>query len=224
MQLSQIRLDVQYRAGDSSLSTSNIDLWVNQGIKQWAARADWPSLAATDSTQTTTAGTQEYSLPSDFKRMIGVRVQGSGSTAETDSTEYSFIRYEDKNVSTEGNYYYINPVNDTIGLIPEPDVTGYTIHQKYYQIPADISAATDEPPFPANYHELVVFFALSRYWEGGDEFDKKVHYSIEFENMIERMKTELLSRGVGQLRRVRDIRELMVDGQPQMLNSVDLGK
>lgn len=224
MTLSQIRLEVQNRAGDDTLSSSSIDLWVNLGIKQWAARGDWPSIIDIDSTQTTTASTIEYDLPSDFKKMISVRIEASASSGETDATEYSFVRYMNKNVDTTGNYYYLNPTNSKVGIIPTPQTTGLTIFQKYFHIPADIAAGTESPPFPENYHELVVFFALKKYFEQNDELEKSVYYHREFENMIEQMKIDLTIRSSGQLARMRDIRELTVDNQGQMINSVELGQ
>ena len=222
MTLQQIRQDFWNRSNDTSFSSSQIDLWVNLGIKQWAARADWPSLVTT-ATLTTTANIAEITLPTDLKRLIGARLGTISTTTEPESTELSFVNYNNKNVDFSGPGYYLNPSNDTIGLIPTPLTSGLPVYIKYFQIPADISALTDVPPFPENYHELVTFFALSRYWEGADEFDKKVHYSIEFENMIERMKMDLLKTSIGQLGRMRDIRELANDQQPQVINAVEQG-
>lgn len=224
MQLSEIRSEVQYRSGDNTLSQTNIDRWVNASIKQWAARADWPSIIDVDTSNTTVSGTSEYTLPLNFKKMLGVRVGASSSSSDADSSEYSYVEYKNKNVSTTGNFYYLNPENATIGLIPTPTTTGLPIYIKYFKVPADISLATDVPPFNENYHELVVFFALKKYAESIDEFDKALYYNAEFENMIERMKSEVFTRSSGSLPRMRDYREVMADNQPQMLNGVELGK
>ena len=102
--------------------------------------------------------------------------------------------------------YYLNPSNDYYGILPTPDAT-FPIYLKYYKIPTILSADTDEPPFPDNYHELVIYFALKKYWEISDDFGKASYYDREFENMIDQMKNDLMNRAVGSRPRMTDIRE-----------------
>lgn len=224
MDLTTLRNEIQIRADDTSLTDAKTDRWVNQGIKQWANRADWPSLVTTYELDTTVASTVEYSLEDDFKKMIGMRVGASAGETELDATEYSFINYKNKNVSSTGPWYYLNPSNAKYGLVPTPTTTGLPIYYKYYKIPADLTTGTEEPPFPENYHELVVFFALKKYWESNDEFDKVLFYDAEYENTIERMKSDLLVRATGQLDRMKDVRELVGTDQPQKINAINIGK
>jgi len=223
MDLKTLRTEIQARTEDSSITSSQIDRWVNLGIKQWATRSDWLRIVEQDSTETTVAGTAEYDFPDDFKKMFGVRVSASVGGTESDATEYSFINFKNKNVDASGNWYYFNP-EGKVGLIPTPGTTGLTIYMKYYRIPVDLVADEDEPPFDVNYHELLVFFALKKYWETTDDFQKARYYDAEFENMIDHMKVDLLVRSTGQLGRVKDIRELLRDNQPQKRNAINLGK
>ena len=223
MILGQIRQETKDRAGDSSLSLTSIDLWVNLAIKQISERRDWLWNLTTKSTDTTTVDVAETSLPSDFKKMLGLRVGESAGTTEVDATDYSFVDYKSKNVSTAGNYYYLNPTNSKYGIIPTPNATGLPVYLKYWKIPVDISVSTDVPPFPENYHEAVVFFALKKYWESADDFSKSLYYNAEFENMVERMEKDNL-RSTGHLTRVKDVRELVGIEHPQRLNSVELGR
>ena len=224
MDLETLRNEILTRTDDSSLDDTKMDRWINQGIKQWANRADWPYMITIYNTDTTTASTAEYSLQSDFKKMLSLRVGSSAAATETSADEYSYVDYEAKNVDTTGNYFYLNPTNDKYGLIPTPSTTGLPIFQKYYQVPDDLTATTSEPPFPENYHELCVFFALKKYWETSDEFQKVLFYDTEYENTIERMKADLLVRATGDLPRMKDIREFADLEHPQKLNSVQLGK
>lgn len=223
MNLATIRQEVQTRSGDTDFSANSIDRWVNFCIKQLVARADWPWAIKTLGTGTTTANTQEYSLPTDFKKMISVRVGTASTTSETDAEEYSFVPYISKNVSTDGNMFYLNPDTATYGLIPKPSTTGLPVYLKYYKIPADL-ASSDSPPFPETYHEAVVQFALQRYWESNDDYGKAAFHNAEYENMVDLMKSDLLVRATGQLTRVRDVRELVGLSHPQKLNTVVVGK
>lgn len=205
MTLSEIRTEVMSRAGDNSLTSTQIDRWVNLAINQAASRGSFAWNIATKSTDTTTNGTREYALPSDFKRMISVKIGTASGTTEPNATELGFVRYEDKDTGETG--FYLNPSNDYYGILPTPSTTGLPIYLKYYQIPTALSATTDEPPFPTNYHELVIYFALKKYWEVSDDFGKAVYYDREFENMIDQMKTDLMNRAVGSRPRMMDIRE-----------------
>ena len=74
MELSIIRTEIKNRAGDTSLDGTTIDRWVNMGIHQ--CLDDYPFQAEIDSSLTTTASTQEYTLPSAVakQRIISVRV------------------------------------------------------------------------------------------------------------------------------------------------------
>lgn len=224
MTLSEIYSEIQQRAGDNSLTSTSMRLWVNLAIKQIAARFPWQWNLATKSTDTTTNGTAEITLPTDFKKMFSVRVGDASTTTEPNATEYSFVSYDMKNVDTDGNYYYLNPTNGTYGLIPTPATTGLPVYLKYYKIPDDLTDnVNDVPPFPSNYHELCIFFALKKFWEISDDFNKAIFYDREFENMLEAM-LEDNRRSTGQLSRMRDVRELMADNQPKTLNAVELGR
>lgn len=220
MDLSQLRQELKNRSGDENLIASQSDLWFNLGIKQWA-KEDWPDTIAIDSSQTTSVSTNEYTLPTDYSKMLSVRVGASASSDETDATEFSFVRYENKNIATTGNLYYINPVSGKLGLIPDPITAGLPIFMKYQSIPADLTADSDEPPFPETYHEAILFFALKKYWETQDEFDKSIYYDTEWRNMMADMKTDLMKQSRGQLDRMKDIRELNVLNSPFSKNQIE---
>lgn len=218
-----MRQEVQSRAADTSLTSTSIDLWLNLGIKQISRRADWPWNTSTKSTDTTTNGTAEIALPTDFLRMQSVRL-GAGTTAtEPNATECSFVDYKQKNVFTQGPYYYINPTNAKYGLIPTPTTTGLPVYLRYYNIPSDVSDTNTTIPIPEPYHESLIFCALKKYWEATDDFEKALYYNAEFENIIERMKLDLLSPSTGKLSRMKDIRELVGRQDPQAPNVVSLG-
>lgn len=230
MTLSSIISEIQNRVGGSTTdpSESQVTTWVNLGVKNIANRTDWPWTLTTYDTNTTTAGTQEYALQSDFKKMFSVRVGGASST-ETDASELTFLGYINKNIpysdwSSSTAAYYINPTNSKYGLIPTPAVTGDKIYQKYYKIPADISAVSASPLVPSEYHETLIDYSLANYWESRDELDKSVYYFTKFENGVEQMKNDLLSKSIGYLSRMRDIREIIGTEQPQQPNSIELGK
>lgn len=223
MTIQQIRAEVQSRVNDSSLTTPSIDLWLNLAIQDISRRADWPWNTDTKATDTTTNGTAEISLPSGYARMGSVRVGVASTTTEPNSTEYTYVDYDAKNVSTDGNYYYINQTTGKYGLIPTPTTTGLPVYLRFQSVESDISDSNTTIPIPVPYHEVLIFAACKKYWETADDFGKVLFYNAEYENMVERMKSDLLSPSRGKLPRVRDIRELVGISHPQAPNSVSLG-
>lgn len=223
--LQQIESEVQIRSGnDTSTSSQTIDRWVNLAVGDIAARADWPWNINTKSTDTTVNGTTEYTLPTDYKKMLSVRVGDSSSATETSATEMSFIRYEQKNTKNPNNMYYINSTNGKYGLLPTPQVTGLPIFLKYFSIPDVLVNPTDTCPWPSEYDELAILYSLARYWEVNDDLQKTNFYMVMFENLADRMKTDLMVRTTGDLGRMRDYRELISQTDPQDINPIGLGK
>lgn len=226
--IQQIEQEVQVRSGnDTSTTGPTIDRWVNLAIGDVSARADWPWLIATKSTDTTTNGTQEYALPTDYKKMLSVRLGVAASTTEPNATELSFVRYEDKNVTGLNNCWYINPSNSTYGLIPTPTTTGLPVFLKYFKLPATLNGSTTPTgtcPWPSNYDELAILYSLARYWEVNDDLQKMNNYLVQFENLCDRMKTDLFTRATGDLGRMKDYRELLSLDVPNTINQPGLGK
>ena len=227
MTLAQIISEVQSRVGGSTTdpTEAQVTTWVNLGNDHISNRSDWYWLKETLDTGTTTSGTAEYTLPTDFKRMLSVRV-GSAASTETSADDYSYVNYADKNLFYDGlasmgdvGYYYINEADAKYGLIPTPATSGYKIYLKYWKTPDTVSAVSATPTLPVRYHEALVDFALANYWEQNDEMDKAVFYNTKLENWIERMRTETVNRSSGELSRIRDIRETM-----RITNNSILGK
>ena len=220
MILSEIWQEIRTRANDSSVTTEQMNTWINMAIKQATTRTDFPWATTEYSTDVTVASQVEYTLQTDFKKMISIRVGEASTTTELESTEYSYVDYKSKNVSTTGNFYYLNPATAKFGLIPTPTTAGLPIYLKYFAIPDSITTDSEKPPFPESYHELVIFFALKKYFEVNDDGQKALYYNAEFENMIELMKNDLLVRSTGQLSRMKDVRELVGTEQPQKFNGI----
>lgn len=194
-----MRSEIIARAGDNALTSTQIDRWINLSIKQWATRSSWPENIAM-STTASVSGTQEYTLPTDIKRALMVKT----GTTEPDASELGYVDFNSKDSAITG--YYLNPVTGMLGIIPTP-TSVQNIYLKYYKTPADLTIITEEPPFPEDYHELCIFFALKKYWEMTDDFGKSNYYDSEYENMINQMKIDLPNIAVGSLPVMRDIRD-----------------
>jgi len=227
MIVSELVTEIRNRSGDANITETSVTGWTNTATRLVSTRTDWPFLLMTDDTDTTTSGTVEYTLPTDFRKMFSFRV-GSSTSTEPEADEYSFIGYMEKNkavnsISDSIAGYYINPTNSKYGIVPEPTTTGDKVYQKYYKHPTTVSAVSATPELPTTYHDIYLDFGLARYWEQEDELDKTVLYETKVENGIEAMKTEFV-KSIGQLSRMRDVRELNTLNHPQGLNSVMTGR
>lgn len=215
MTYSDLATEIQTRAGDNTIDDTQLTRWVNLANKQIAARTDWPWITTEYTTDVTVANQTEYTLQTNFEKMISVRVGESSTATEDNATEYTFIPYSEKNLDWSGqNVYYLNPATSSYGILPEPSTAGLPIFQKYFAIPADVTSVvgniTSSPPFPGGYHELIIFYCLKKYWEMNDDGQKATYYNSEFENTIELMKNDTKLRSTGQLGRMKDIREFKV--------------
>ena len=124
------------------------------------SEVEWPFTVVSQSFSTAD-GTAEYSRESDAKTIDfdSFTVQKSGE-AERKLRYLSFNEYLDaKNeIDTNPNtsaraapdFVYETPDNK-IGLSPVPDDT-YTVRYYYYQTSTDMSAATDNPVIPEQFH------------------------------------------------------------------------
>lgn len=75
---------------------------------------------------------------------------------------------------------------------PSPDTIGYTAVGKYYKVPTEMSANTDIPIIPVEYHRAIVFRAMMFYgaYEGAPEVFNMG--SSEFDKVLQRLELNQL--------------------------------
>jgi len=222
--LSAIVTAIQTRSGDTNITEASVTGWVNECSQVVGAQADWPwTLEATD-TDTTTAATQEIALQTRFKKMMSLRLGSAGGT-EPDAAEQSFLGFMERNVAVSNSVegYYINPTNSKYGLVPTPATSGQKVYQRYYARPDTVSAVSATPAIPAQYDDIYTNYGLARYWEENDELDKTVLYETKVANTVELMRGEFI-KSVGDLGKMKDLRETMAIDNPQKPNTVTLGQ
>lgn len=77
-------------------------------------------------------------------------------------------------------------------LGPGPNAAGYTILGNYYTVPAELSAATDIPSLPTQFHRTIVYRAMMYY--GASEAATEVYDEgkIEFKNFLANLEVDQL--------------------------------
>lgn len=172
MTLSELLTDLTTRIGvvnGQEISNTQLTFWLNESLRVFCNEADFHWLE-TSTTDSTTADTASYALPSDFSRMVEVQVDATTS----DPGVHSFVPWEQRHgVATGDNRFTIFGSN--YYLIPTPATTGSSNIDLYYiKKPTNMVDGGDAPSdsdiasMPETYHPALVTYAFALY-NGYDE-------------------------------------------------------
>lgn len=148
-----------------STTRNRIKNWLNLGLYDFVLRELWPFREVTDDI-TTVAGTQEYTLASEFTdidaaNIISVTLQGA-QNRKLVYWPFNQLRANQPDFDLTGTSvperYYVK--GGKIGFWPSPAGT-YTVTVDYYKVPTEMSADADTPIVPLSYREALVQYALS---------------------------------------------------------------
>lgn len=167
--------DVQTRIGSTpEVSSSQIATWIDQGLRTFCAEHDFSWLEK-KVTANTVASQSDYVTPSDFKRAVELRVDGSSTTPNI----YNYVPHEQRSLySTSQRTFSI--FNETITLNPVPSSSGSNnIELWYIRRPTNMTQGSDSPSdtgianMPEQYHEALVIYAFAIYNSYDEEHDEK---------------------------------------------------
>lgn len=183
-------------SNDSSLDSS-IRQWLNLAQQTITRRFIWPFLE-TEGTLTTTSGTETYSLASDVLFLYLMRDTTNDQKLSYISLSEFYRTVPDPSATGVPTLYRL-PGNSqsTVSSNPTPQVAlypipggAYTIKYPYYKQLSDLSNTTDISQIPIPYHELMVDYACSIYFERqGDT--RAVAHMDRFENGLKDMSGQL---------------------------------
>lgn len=109
---------------------------------------------------TTVASQADYVLPSDFNKLNRLELVVSGTATNEDRTKlYSITLNQQDSVSLKLGTpicYYLK--KNRITLMPTPD-RALTLRLYYSTLPVDMSADTDTPDVPSDFHEYIAVLA-----------------------------------------------------------------
>ena len=167
--LSDVLTSLSYRLGESSVPSDASERarrirYINEGYRNLISRGVfW--FTEDSSTESTVADQEAYSLPSDFRIMIEVRVDDKVYTPISqkeafslyDST-YQYFNYDDV---VSNKHFYI--FNNEIHILPAPSAIGVdNISFKFYNYPTEVSADSDTFVIPDFFSEALVSYAYAR--------------------------------------------------------------
>jgi hypothetical protein len=161
LQLQNKVLALMDESGDTGTVLENTKTFLNSALKNRCLEKKWPFMLSDETTLSVTAGTNEATLPADFNTMHWVKNSENRLMRQMPLVQ----RFQDSTLdadslqsSNTGDYVIYGTTIKFTSLASSHSGTNYTI--QYYRYPEDLVDDTDEPDFPAQFHDLLVWDAV----------------------------------------------------------------
>lgn len=175
MTLDELISDLDSRIGSTpELTTNQKIVHINAGLQAFCSEADfnWLIKTSTDSTD----GTNLFTLPTDWKRTIELRID-SDDTIQTPGV-YQYIPFQQRyGVGTTDKTYTIYGSSYRVSPTPESGSDNKSL--TYIRIPTNMSNGSESPSdssianMPEPYHEALVLYAFAIYNSYDEEHEEK---------------------------------------------------
>jgi hypothetical protein len=163
VQLIDIRNEVYACGFDPGLYTqTRVNQFINNGYLNVVRRVNYYIDESTDDFPTIT-GTSLYPLPANF-----VKVRSLHDTGRDVEMVACGLRQIDQSYNTTGApaYYAMDGAN--LHLWPAPDNI-YPLEIRYWKMPLALTADTDVPTIPPDYHSMLVYWAVAECYSADDD-------------------------------------------------------
>lgn len=173
----------------SDVSDININLLINQALKECSVAFKWPFLH-TSTTITTVADQQEYALPADF--LYGLKIVDDDHDAELEYVNPAqwFEWYGNSTqASTATTASKFTIYDDEVLLFPVPsaaDVSRYTFY--YYREITELSLDSHIPEFLDTFHWVIVEWVKWKLYERESMMDEAGRAFGQYADQIDRMR------------------------------------
>jgi len=165
MTVNDILTGLSYRIGENSVPQSNAEVsrriaYIAQGMRAIVSHMPFwftESYASLSSV----SGTQSYTLPTDFRQPIEVRIDGR---------IYFAVKQDDFFNQSNGTYNAIANSFIVFGgqiiFSPTPQVTGTNnITIRYYKYPTSLTSATDTLILPDTFADILISYTYMKFWQ-----------------------------------------------------------
>ena len=168
-------LDLKARIGSSpEVDDTYLKGWLNRALHAFCSEGEFHWLEK-KATANTIASQERYALPSDFKIMSELQVDGSAGSPEP----YQLTTHERRVLNSPGAKNF-SIFADEIYLYPIPTASGSNnIEMWYLRKPTSMTDDADAPSdsdianMPEEYHEALVIYAFANYNAYDEEHEEK---------------------------------------------------
>jgi hypothetical protein len=151
----------------------------------------WPFLETQDSSLSITAGTGTATLPTNMTKVTSVYNETDKIPLQPIPGRAEFRHYF-PDTDGRGMPLWYRLRNTTIEVYPYPAVTTDLILEGPVS-PAVLASGSASPPWPVQYHQIIVLGALSKVYEDDHDDQRAASYQARFDRMLANMKEDLLN-------------------------------
>lgn len=182
-QLTDEVLEFQFAVGKYEPLTKR---WLNDAQQEAVIQSEFRT-QETVASYKTVSGEEALALPEDFSRFIEL------SKPEVTELLRPVSRQEfDVFTASTGRPVVYVISSDEIFLYPTPDAV-YEISLRYWRLPQDMTKDADLPEIPAQYHDLLVAYAMSKAYARENDYQASNFWKTEWEAGVMKMRGEVQS-------------------------------
>jgi len=200
MTLGQLVVDLKNIIGPGiSVDDPGLTTWINEAYLFACDEISKnnPDYFTRDQVANSILGQQEYTLPSDFERMLMVNILYNGVWRRAlPLSGVNDIPVISNTLSAQGftydlpRYYILGDINgiQKIGFMPIPsDNANNGIKIWYVFTPPELATSGDIPAFPKKYHHLIKLGAYANYLDQDDQHAEADSMRNRFEDRVLKM-------------------------------------
>lgn len=178
MLVSEIATRVRRQMGDDTsqiIQDADIIRWVNDAQLEICSSVD---VLAQTSTAATIANNPDYTMPIDTNRVYSVKWQGQRlRQVSLQQAEEMYPSKDDSVNYPKGSPSVFWTWGNVISLYPAPSTTGASdLRIFYYRNPVVITATTQTPELPLDFHPRIVEYCIA---QAADIDDDNTKYSVK---------------------------------------------
>lgn len=145
---------IQESSSDTAFPSATVNRWLNLALERASMEALYYEKAYALST---TSGTREVNVPSDFIVSKELHYETGGTRKELCPVKYPVIAVD---YTTTGTPEFYSIRAGQIVLDPVPNVTGSTLKGYYVAKETALSGDSDSPQLPAQYQGYLIHYAV----------------------------------------------------------------
>ncbi len=163
---------------------SLVKTWLNDGQRKAVQQSEFRTQEEAKAF-TTAVGDSTYELPSNFCRWIDFYDTGvNWPLVPLEKREYDSLE------PSSGRPQLYTVIGNQITLWPTPD-GAYSLSLRYWRLPQDMVADGDEPEIPAQYHEVLVAYAMWKAYLRENDYQAATVWEAAWEKEIAKMRGEV---------------------------------
>lgn len=162
-----------------------VKTWLNDAQRKAVIQSEFRVQEEVQS-YTTSAGDLTLELPSNFSRWIDFY----DTELNWPLTSVELREYDALVGGCAGRPTVYSVAGNQITLWPPPDAP-YSLSLRYWRLPIDMVADTDEPQIPAQYHGVLVAYALNKAYLRENDLQMAQVWKTEWEAEVAKMRGEV---------------------------------